>query len=405
MSNNYKSIFGLKIFKSVIDLFISTFFVMYFLNLSNDNLIPLAIYYLILYFTVYFTIFSLRNFCKSPKRVYLLRIGILLNFIYFLLIYFLKENMVNYTWLIAIVYGLEEGFYFSVYNNFESTGIKNDERKKFLGLIYALKSLLSIIIPFIFGSIMSVEGFDKCLIIVLILVIFQIICSFIFKDIAIEKNTKTNLREFVKIVGKDNKIKQMYKVEMLNGAIYSGAFNSIVTIYIIRVLKDSFSYGVFTSIFAVITTFVGLYFAKIAKPKYYINNLIVSCILTILGIILIIVKCNFITIIIFNLFQSYSKTIVELIISNSNMNIANKKELKDKFKVEYFVGMETYLVVGRIASYILLFTLAFLNTTLWTNIVLILFIILIILFTKLSIKLQLLSNEELDRNCKKDKVE
>lgn len=39
MSTNYKAISGLKIFKSVIDLFIITFFVMYFLNLSNDNLI------------------------------------------------------------------------------------------------------------------------------------------------------------------------------------------------------------------------------------------------------------------------------------------------------------------------------------------------------------------------------
>lgn len=394
MSTNYKSIFGLKIFKSIIDLFISTFFVMYFLNLSNDNLVPLAIYYLILYFTVYFTIFILRNLCKSPKRVYLLRIGIILNFIYFLLIYFLKENMVNYTWIIAIIYGLEEGFYYSVYNNFESTGIKNDERKKFLGIVYALKSILSIVIPFIFGSIMSVEGFDKCLIVVLILVVFQIICSFVFKDIAIEKKTKTNLKDYVKIVGNNLKIKQIYKVKVLDGAIYSGAFNSIVTIYIIRVLKNSFSYGVFTSVFAIIITLVGFYFAKLAKPKNYTINLAISCFLTVIGILLIIIKCNFVTIIIFNLFQSYSKTIVELIISNSNMNIANLKEVKYKFKVEYFIGMETCLVVGRIVSYILLLTLAFLNTTLWTNVILILFIILIITFTKTSIDLQKMSREE-----------
>lgn len=391
MSTNYKAISGLKIFKSVIDLFISTFFVMYFLNLSNDNLIPLVCYYLIVYFTVYFTIFSLRDICKSPKRVYLLRIGIILNFVYFLLIYFLKENMVNYTWLIAIVYGLEEGFYYSVYNNFESSGITNDKRKKFLGMIYALKSVLSIVIPLIFGSIMSVEGFNKCIIVVLVLVILQIICSFVFTDIAIPKKTRTNLKEFVKIIGNNIKIRQIFKVEILNGIIYSGAFNSIVTIYIIRTLKDSMSYGIFTSVFAIITTIVGFYFAKLSKPKNYTINLIISCILTISGIILIIFKCNFVTIIIFNLLQSYSKTIVELINSNSLMNIANIKELKDKYKVEYFLGMETFLVLGRTIGYLLLLTLAFFNTSIWTNIILILFAFLIVVFTKLSISLQRIS--------------
>lgn len=391
MSTNYKAISGLKIFKSVIDLFISTFFVMYFLNLSNDNLIPLVCYYLIVYFTVYFTIFSLRNICKSPKRVYLLRIGIILNFVYFLLIYFLKGNMVNYTWLIAIVYGLEEGFYYSVYNNFESSGITNDKRKKFLGMIYALKSILSIVIPLIFGSIMSVEGFDKCIIVVLVLVILQIICSFVFTDIAIPKKTRTNLKEFVKIIGNNIKIRQIFKVEILNGIIYSGAFNSIVTIYIIRTLKDSMSYGIFTSVFAIITTIVGFYFAKLSKPKNYAINLIISGVLTVSGIILIIFKCNFVTIIIFNLLQSYSKTIVELINSNSLMNIANIKELKDKFKVEYFLGMETFLVLGRTIGYLLLLTLAFFNTSIWTNIILILFAFLIVVFTKLSINLQRIS--------------
>lgn len=391
MSTNYKAISGLKIFKSVIDLFISTFFVMYFLNLSNDNLIPLVCYYLIVYFTVYFTIFSLRDICKSPKRVYLLRIGIILNFVYFLLIYFLKENMVNYTWLIAIVYGLEEGFYYSVYNNFESSGITNDKRKKFLGMIYALKSILSILIPLIFGSIMSVEGFNKCIIVVLVLVILQIICSFVFKDIAIPKKTRTNLKEFVKIIGNNIKIRQIFKVEILNGIIYSGAFNSIVTIYIIRTLKDSMSYGIFTSVFAIITTIVGFYFAKLSKTKNYAINLIISGVLTVSGIILIILKCNFVTIIIFNLLQSYSKTIVELINSNSLMNIANIKELKDKFKVEYFLGMETFLVLGRTIGYLLLLTLAFFNTSIWTNIILILFAFLIVVFTKLSINLQRIS--------------
>ena len=192
MISNYKTITLLRVLKSVIDLFIDTFFVMYFLNLSNNNIIPLAVFYLIVYATVYITIFSVKNFCKRKKRVNLLRIGIILNFVYFLIIFLLRENMVHFSWLIAIIYGLEEGFYYSVYNNFESSGIKNGERKKYLGIICVLKSILSIIIPLIFGSVMSVQGFEKCLIIVLVLVAFQIILSFIYKDEIVNEQKRTD---------------------------------------------------------------------------------------------------------------------------------------------------------------------------------------------------------------------
>ena len=61
MISNYKTITLLRVLKSVIDLFIDTFFIMYFLNLSNNNIIPLAVFYLIVYATVYITIFSVKN--------------------------------------------------------------------------------------------------------------------------------------------------------------------------------------------------------------------------------------------------------------------------------------------------------------------------------------------------------
>lgn len=397
MSVNYKVLSGLKISKSVIDLFVSTFFVMYFISLSNDNLVSLTFYYLILYFVVYATIFVLRNFCKSPKRIYLLRIGIILNFVYFLCIFFLKENIVNFVWFIAVVYGLEEGFYFSVYNNFEATGINNNERQKFLGTVYAINSILSIVVPFIFGSVMSTDGFDKCIIIVLILVVLQIVCSFVFKDVVIDKKTKTNLKCFVQFSKINNKVRQICKLEFFNGMIYSGAFNSVVAIYIINAFNDSFGYGIFTSVFAVITTIVGFYFAKFIKHANYIVNLKISGFLTSIGILLIMINCNFITIVIFNLLLSYSKTIMKLINDSAIMNIANIKPLRDNFKVEYFLGTETFLVIGRTIGYLLLFTLALFNTYIWSNVILFLFMVSILLFTKISVNLQQIFNKDVQK--------
>lgn len=81
-----------------------------------------------------------------------MRIGIVLNLTYFIAIILLREKVVDYIYLIGLLYGLEEGFYFSVYNMFESDGVSNTERTKFTGTYSAVQSLFGILFPTIFRS-------------------------------------------------------------------------------------------------------------------------------------------------------------------------------------------------------------------------------------------------------------
>ena len=94
--NNYKILFSLRILKNILNNFIDVFFVLYFLTVSNSNILSLGIYKLIAIIAIYFVILLSRNFCKSDKRIYLLRIGIILYFFYFWAIIFLKEKIVDY---------------------------------------------------------------------------------------------------------------------------------------------------------------------------------------------------------------------------------------------------------------------------------------------------------------------
>jgi len=258
--NNYKILSILRLLKSTIGLFVNSFFVMYFLNISNSNIAKLGVYYILMYAVIFITIFLCKNLCKSKNRINVLRTGIILNFIYFLLILLLKEKITNFIYLMGIIYGLEEGFYYSVYNNFESSGVSNKKRKEFSGSYICIKSIISVIIPLIFGSIITSSGFGVCTIIVLVLVTLQLIFSTMFKDNNLNNDiTKTNLKEYKQIIGKDEIIKNIYKVCLLNGFIFTGAFSSIVVIYIIKVVNTSFNLGVFTSIFAIITSIKGGY--------------------------------------------------------------------------------------------------------------------------------------------------
>ncbi len=67
MSKNYQSLFSLRLLKSVIGIFTSNFLVLYFLELNNQNILPLGIYYIVVYLTIFLTIFFVRNICKTKK--------------------------------------------------------------------------------------------------------------------------------------------------------------------------------------------------------------------------------------------------------------------------------------------------------------------------------------------------
>lgn len=391
--SNYKVLLNLRILKNILTSFVDSFLVLYFLDISDSNILPLGIYKLIAVITLYSVIFLIKNLAKSKYRVNLMRIGILFDFLYFLTIILLKDKVVDYIYLIGLLYGLEEGFYYSVYNPLESDGITNEERAKFAGTYTAIQSILSILFPLLFGSLIYATGFIKSLIIVLIIVSLRILLSFIFKDNNIPQTNKFNWKEYLKLTKNDKRFKELYKLEFFNGLTYSeGAFSYIVTIYIIKVFSDSFSLGVFTSIFSIITCIIGVLFARWIKKENYIFILKLTTTLTIVSLCFMIFKCNAITIIVFNFFQTISKSITTLVNGNNQANLSNIEKVKKEYKIEFWLSFETALVIGRILSNTIFILMAYTNS----NIIIMVFVLFIIFYARYSIRLQKAIKEDIE---------
>lgn len=114
--SNYKILMSLRVLKGILSNFVDVFMVLYFLTVSNNNILPLGIYNLIAMISVWLVTFTVRNYCKTKGRIKLMRVGIVLYLIYFVTIIMLKEKVIDYIYLIGLLYGLEEGFYYLVYN-------------------------------------------------------------------------------------------------------------------------------------------------------------------------------------------------------------------------------------------------------------------------------------------------
>ncbi len=385
LSKNYKVLFSLRLLKGILTNFVDVFLVLYFINVSNNNILPLGIYKLVAMVTVWLVIFLSRNYCKSKNRIWLMRIGIVMYFIYFLAIILLKEQVVNYIYLIGLLYGLEEGFYYSVYNVIESDGIENKDREKYLGTYNGWKNIVSIIFPLFFGSLIEKSGFINTIIVLLIIVTLQIVLSIVLKDNNIPKSNKTNLKEFKNVMKEHPELKSIIRTNICSGLTYSeGALSYVITIYIIKVFSESISLGIFTSIFSVISIIIGFLFVKVIKPKYYIKLLVSTLPITIILLCIMLLNCNFVTVVLYNLFQTISKLLSDLIMERNIFNFSNIETIKKEYKVEYFLTLETALFIGRVISNTLFILMAFLDA----SFIMTIFVIFVILQAISVIKLQ-----------------
>ena len=77
---------------STIDLFISTFLVAYFLNITNNNIVPAAIFYALTYFICMIGFVLIGPLVKSAKKKFIYNLSFIINAILLLFIIYLKEK-------------------------------------------------------------------------------------------------------------------------------------------------------------------------------------------------------------------------------------------------------------------------------------------------------------------------
>lgn len=90
------------------------------------------------------------------------------------------------------------------------------------------------------------------------------------------------------------------------------------------------------------------------------------------------------TVVLYNLFQTVSKLLSDLINERNIVNFSNIEAIKKEYKVEYFFTGETALFIGRVVSNALFILMVFLNA----NFIMAIFVLFVILQALSVIKLQ-----------------
>ncbi|MCI9016315.1 MAG: MFS transporter [Clostridia bacterium] len=368
-------------------LFVKTFLVAYFLKVTNDSIIQISIYYIIMYTLSGIGKVLIGKVVKSnPEyRTKVLSMGIVLRAVFILFIVILKENIATYFPIVAILYGISEVFYWTSHEVLYIDVTTNENRKDYMSIKTILGKIINIIAPIILGSSIELYSFTKIAIYIFILSVIQIIISLQIKT---DKNetlitNKYSIKTFLENLNNSQKIKiNKYTKSAIAYGVIESSMQTLVVIITIMTFKTSFNLGILTSVFS-ICSMIAMY---LYKNFYNRNNskfvLYLCSSLIVIGVIGLVFDINKITLVIYNFVYTISICILGVIYDTKKGDLVKECNIEE-WKVEWVSYVVLFMHLGRISGYILM-----LITGLFNNIIVFkILLILVTLFAPICTKL------------------
>ena len=344
----------INILRNIVSIYFDTFFAIYFFNLTNYEILPIAKYYLVIYLVIVLSFWLIRRSIHLSYKVYYYRIGISLMALYLALIMLLKENIASYIYVVAIIKGLSEGFYYYPRNVLNSTKITNDERKHYEGIINAINQVSSILIPLLLGIFLTYYTYIQIGKAVFVLMIVIFFLSFYVNEDKDDDKKRIKSWEFYQMIKEDKGVRNALLVQFLRGfTITSGVLTAVITIYKILYFESNLYIGILNSVLGLLTCITCLVYAKNKNESLFKKVSILTMIFISLCIIWLALKPSNIGFIIYLVIYAIGITVISLKSDNITVNASNLDVVKHH-KSEYHLLLETVLGISRVSGYVLL---------------------------------------------------
>lgn len=252
-------------------LFADTFLVAYFLQITNENTIQIALYYIIVKGLEGCGMLIIGRLIKGKPFLHtkILSVSIVIRALFILFIVILGNNLSEHFAIVAVFCGISEALYWSTHELISIDVTDNNNRKNYLSIKKIVVTIAKIVAPLILGSTIELYSFTKIAIYIFVLSVIQIVVSLQIKpndsNSTIEQSEKYNLKEYLKELklDKNSNLVSYYKSNLVYGII-EDPMRTLVTIITVMTFKTSFNLGILTTIFS-ICSIVALYLYK----KFY----------------------------------------------------------------------------------------------------------------------------------------
>lgn len=341
--------------KKIMTIFLGPFLTAYFISTSTNSILNIAIYYIFTYATMALSTLVVAALAEKRNRIKIFRIGIILNFIYILIIILLKEKIINYLPIISILYGISASCYYFPYNLFIINKVKNTERTNYMVKLFITISVVGILFPIIFGSIITITNYILTAVIVLFISLIQIILSFFITDNHNGDLEEYNLKKAWLELKKNKQVINCLTGEFFIGMnICNGALETVMVILILNSFKTNINLGIITSIATLLSILVVKIYGLIYNKRDDKKVIIISSIIPVISLIIFLILKTNTTVIIYKFSYVIFAEILSLVRKIKIFNLSNSKIVNKSNQCEFNAIREVTLNVGRVTGYTLL---------------------------------------------------
>lgn len=378
-------IMGSLLINNVLYMFVNTFMVAYFITLTNYDYKQISIYYVLSFIAILLTFLTFGRIIKNKNQVWVFRSGIIAYCLYILILAFLKEKIVTYFAPLGLFYGIVQGLIWVAAHTLVNEHTQNNTNK-FISFKSIISKILKIFFPIVFGVSIELTSFSYVAKIVILLSITQFIFSLFIEDKAKTYDKKYNLKEYINLVKNNDKFKTVYKLCICDG-IVNYLLETLIVILTVMTFKTTISLGVITTITAICSILSVYIFQYKLKSNWKILK--ICNIMMVSSVLLLLTNISKPTIIIYNVCTAIFLVILSNTGDTKRYEIVSENEIVVKdYIVEHQVVCEAILNITRIIAYILLFVISLFNNIVLFKILLLLVTIVILIYSKLLIKLK-----------------
>lgn len=378
-------IMGSLLINNVLYMFVNTFMVAYFITLTNYDYKQISIYYVLSFIAILLTFLTFGRIIKNKNQVWVFRSGIIAYCLYILMLAFLKEKIVTYFAPLGFFYGIVQGLIWVAAHTLVNEHTQNNTNK-FISFKSIISKILKIFFPIVFGVSIELTSFSYVAKIVILLSITQFIFSLFIEDKAKTYDKKYNLKEYINLVKNNDKFKTVYKLCICDG-IVNYLLETLIVIITVMTFKTTISLGVITTITAICSILSVYIFQYKLKSNWKILK--ICNIMMVSSVLLLLINISKPTIIIYNVCTAIFLVILSNTGDTKRYEIVSENEIVVKdYIVEHQVVCEVILNITRIIAYILLFVISLFNNIILFKILLLLVTIVILIYSKLLIKLK-----------------
>lgn len=301
---------------------------------------------------------------KEHNKMHSLRLGVAIAALFYSLVLLLRQQAIDYVWLLGIVQGLSSGFFWLAFNvvYFEVTSA--DNRDRFNGWAGLLGSGAGMIAPWISGWLITrlpgTTGYRLIFAISLGIFVVGVVVSFFLRKRKVSGKYEW-AHGYRSLTKRGGPWLRVFAALIAQG-IREGVFGFLIGLMVYIATSNEMRIGYFSLVTSAVALVSFYVVGKWLKPAYRKRGMLIGVIMLIAVILPFFWKVNYTTLLLFGIGVALFIPLYIVPMTSSVFDIIGQDRESAEHRVEYVVLRELGLNFGRMFG-----TLAFILVVSWTT--------------------------------------